>query len=624
MSAVNQHIIGLSGHIDHGKTSIVKALTGINTDNLKEETKRGMTINIGFAFLNNQITMIDVPGHEKFIKNMVTGVNAIDYVLLVIAADDGIMPQTIEHFEILKLFNVVDGSIIINKVDMVEQEWLELVEKDIAKFVRGSFLENKKIHKVSAIKNIGLIELKDYLINYNYNIHRKNSDVFRLFVDRIFTSKGFGSVITGTVLSGKIRIGDKLKILPQNKEIKVRGLQTHNESVQELKIGDRGAINIHSIDKILIEKGNHISEKGFFSTYESAIVSIKILNKVEKGVKDNERLRVYCGTQEVMARIKLFNDKELKPNEETGALLKFEKPLILSIGDNFIIRKYSPLVTIGGGQILDFSIYKKWRDNKTYISNLYNAKDEHVRLALIIESKDIDPFNFISFSSYVNISVRLLKNIIKQIPNIIVLEDEWILTDKQLNRIINNIIEYFKNFHKKNPYKNGMIKDEIMISLNINENFLDVILNYLVQKKNIKYYHNNWSKYDFSIELSNNEIKLMDKIYKIINDKKLHAITISELLTMFNDKEKMIKKLLNIKISNKTIIMLDGTLLFTQKNIDLLIDTIRKYFGKNQSLDIKTFKELTSTSRKFAVPLLEYLDKIHITYRLGNERKLKE
>ena len=303
MPAVNQHIIGLSGHIDHGKTSIVKALTGINTDNLKEETKRGMTINIGFAFLNNQITMIDVPGHEKFIKNMVTGVNAIDYVLLVIAADDGIMPQTIEHFEILKLFNVVDGSIIINKVDIVEQEWLDLVEKDITKFVRGSFLENKKIHKVSAIKNIGLVELKDYLINYNYNIHRKKSDVFRLFVDRVFTSKGFGSVITGTVLSGKIQIGDKLKILPQNKEIKVRGLQTHNESVQELKIGDRGAINIHSIDKISIEKGNHISEKGFFSTYESAIVSIKILNKVEKVVKDNERLRIYCGTQEVMARI---------------------------------------------------------------------------------------------------------------------------------------------------------------------------------------------------------------------------------------------------------------------------------------------------------------------------------
>jgi len=624
LSAVNQHIIGLSGHIDHGKTSIVKALTGINTDNLKEETRRGMTINIGFAFLNNQITMVDVPGHEKFIKNMVTGVNAIDYVLLVIAADDGIMPQTIEHFEILKLFNVVDGSIIINKVDIVEQEWLELVEKDIAKFVRGSFLENKKIHKVSAIKNIGLIELKDYLINYNYNMHRKNSDVFRLFVDRIFTSKGFGPVITGTVLSGKIRIGDKLKILPQNKEIKVRGLQTHNESVQELKIGDRGAINIHSIDKILIEKGNHISEKGFFSTYESAIVSIKILNKVEKGIKDNERLRVYCGTQEVMARVKLFNDKELEPNKETGALLKFEKPLVLSIGDNFIIRKYSPLLTIGGGQILDFSIYKKWRDNKIYISSLYNAKDEYARLALIIESKNIDPFDFISFSNYMNISIRFLKNVIKQIPNIIVLEDKWILTDKQLSCIINNIIEYFKDFHKKNPYKNGMIKDEIIISLNINENFLDVILNYLLQKEKIKYYDNNWFKYDFSIQLSNSEIKLMDKIYKLINDRKLHAITIAELISMFNDNGEMIKKLLNIKISNKTIIMLDGTLLFTQKNIDLLIDTIRKYFEKNQSLDIKTFKELTSTSRKFAVPLLEYLDKIHITYRVGNERKLKE
>jgi len=624
LSGVNQHIIGLSGHIDHGKTSIVKALTGINTDNLKEETKRGMTINIGFAFLNDKITMIDVPGHEKFIKNMVTGVNAIDYALLVIAADDGIMPQTVEHFEILKLFNVVDGSIIINKIDIVDEEWLSLVEKDIIKLIQGSFLENKVIHKVSTTKNIGLVELKDYLVNYNYNIYREDSNIFRLFVDRAFTSKGFGSIITGTVLSGKVKIGDKLKILPQNKEIKVRGLETHNKSVQELKIGYRGAINIHSIDKILIQKGDHISDKDFFTIYESAAVSIKMLNKVEKTVKNNERLRIYSGTQEIMARIQLLDNKVLEPGQESGALLKFEKPAILSIGDNFIIRKYSPLVTIGGGQILDFSIYRKWKDNKNYISNLYNVREKYQRLALIIDSKGMNPFNFVTFSNYLNISVRLLENTTKKIPNIVVLKDKWILTKKQLNFIINNIIDYFKEFHKKNPYKNGMIKDEIMISLNINEKFLGVILNYLIQNNKIKYDNNNWSKYDFIIELSDGEIKLIDNIFKLISDKKLQAITSTELISALSHNEKIIKKLLDIKILDRTIVILDGILLFTQENIDLLIDTIRCYFEKNQSIDIKTFKELTNTSRKFAVPLLEYLDKMNITYRIGNERRLKE
>ena len=624
MSGINQHIIGLSGHIDHGKTSIVKALTGINTDNLKEETKRGMTINIGFAFLNKKITMIDVPGHEKFIKNMVTGINAIDYALLVIAADDGIMPQTIEHFEILKLFNVMDGSIIINKIDIVDEEWIDLVEKDIKQFVKGSFLENKAIHKVSATQNIGLVELKEYLVNYSYNIYRQNSDIFRFFIDRVFISKGFGSVVTGTVLSGKINIGDKLKILPQNKIVKVRGLETHKKSAEELKIGDRGAINLQSIDKILIQKGNHISEKDFFTIHESAIVSIRLLNKIEKTVKNNERLRIYCGTQEVMGRIQLFNNKELEPNQESGALLKFEKPVILSIGDNFIIRKYSPLITIGGGKILDFSIYKKWKENKNYVSNLYNAEDKYQRLKLILESKDINPFNFITFSNYLNISVKLLKREITKIPDVIILEDVWILTNKQLDSVINNVIKYFEKFHTKNPYKNGMIKDEIMISLSINEFFLDAILHYLIEDKKIKYSDNNWSKYDFIIELSDNEIKIMDNIFELIDNKKLQAVTITELINTLDNDKIIIKKLLDVKISDKTIIILDATLLFTQNNIDLLIVTIKKYFFKNKFLNIKAFKELTNTSRKFAVPLLEYLDKINITYRIGNERKLKE
>ena len=624
MSGINQHIIGLSGHIDHGKTSIVKALTGIDTDNLKEETKRGMTINIGFAFLNKKITMIDVPGHEKFIKNMVTGINAIDYALLVIAADDGIMPQTIEHFEILKLFNVMDGSIIINKIDIVDEEWIDLIEKDIKQFVKGSFLENKAIHKVSATQNIGLVELKEYLVNYSYNIYRQNSDIFRLFIDRVFISKGFGSVVTGTVLSGKINIGDKLKILPQNKIVKVRGLETHKKSAEELKIGDRGAINLQSIDKILIQKGNHISEKDFFTIHESAIVSIRLLNKIEKTVKNNERLRIYCGTQEVMGRIQLFNNKELEPNQESGALLKFEKPVILSIGDNFIIRKYSPLITIGGGKILDFSIYKKWKENKNYVSNLYNAEDKYQRLKLILESKDINPFNFITFSNYLNISVKLLKREITKIPDVIILEDVWILTNKQLDSVINNVIKYFEKFHTKNPYKNGMIKDEIMISLSINENFLDTILHYLVEDKKIKYSDNNWSKYDFIIELSDNEIKIMDNIFELIDNKKLQAVTITELINTLDNDKIIIKKLLDVKISDKAIIILDATLLFTQNNIDLLIVTIKKYFLKNEFLNIKAFKELTNTSRKFAVPLLEYLDKINITYRIGNERKLKE
>ena len=624
MSSINQNIIGLSGHIDHGKTSIVKALTGTNTDNLKEESKRGMTINIGFAFLNESITMIDVPGHEKFIKNMVTGVNAIDYALLVVAADDGIMPQTIEHFEILKLFNVVDGSIIINKIDLVDEEWLDLVEKDILELVKGSFLENKLIHKVSTTDNIGLVELKKYLVDYSYNIHRIDSNVFRFFIDRVFISKGFGSIVTGTVLSGTAKVGDKLKILPQNKEVKIRGIETHKKTVDELKIGDRGAINIQSINKILVKKGNHLSETNFYSTYESAIVSIKLLNRFKKTIKNNERLRIYCGTQEFMGRIQLLDTKELKPNEEAGGLFKFEKPVILSIGDKFIIRKYSPLITIGGGEILDFSIYRKWKDNKKYIDKIYSAKDKYERLCLIIGSRGINPFNYETFGNYLNISDDLLKSTINEMINIIIVNNEWILTKKQFDNIIDVIINYFEVFHQKNPYKSGMIKDEIVNFLKINDNFLDDILDHLVQKKQIKYNDNNWSQYNFCIKISDDEKKNMQDIYELVHQKKFQAISINELISEINKSETFIKRLLDIQVSSKKIIILDGSLIISKQNIDILVDSIRDFFMDNDSLDIKKFKELINVSRKFAVPLLEYLDKINITYRIGNERKFKE
>ena len=624
MLDIEQNIIGLSGHIDHGKTSLVKALTGINTDNLKEEASRGMTINIGFAFLNEQITMIDVPGHEKFIKNMVTGINAIDYALLVIAADDGIMPQTIEHFEILKLFNINDGSIIINKIDLVDDEWLELIENDVQEFVKGSFLESKKIHKVSTIENNGINELKNFLINYNFNNYRLKNTIPRIFIDRVFKAKGFGSIITGTVLSGSINVGDKLKILPQNKEVKVRGLETHNKAVQKLKTGYRGAINIHSIDKILIEKGNHLSDKSYFNLYESAIVKIKILNKVDKVIKNNERLRFYSGTQEVMARILFFHDKDLNPGESCGAILKFEKTLILSIGDKFIVRRYSPIITLGGGEVIDFSIYKKWKDNKNYIYNLFNAGNEYKRLLIIIDSKLINPFNYKTLSRYLNIEIELLKQKFKNKNEIIAIEDFWILTLNQLENIISIVKKYFKVFHESNPYRTGMIKEEISVSLKINDGFLTSILNLLLYKKEIKCIENIWSKYNFKIELSDDEERIMLKVESVIHEKNLHAITFNELVNELDREKEFVKKIINILISNGTVIMIDGSLLFSKKNIETLIDVVKDYFILNETMNIKNFKDLTETSRKFSVPLLEYLDKCNITYRIGNERKIRK
>ena len=623
MSGITQNIIGLSGHIDHGKTSLVKALTGKNTDNLKEEIKRGMTINIGFAFLSNQITLIDVPGHERFIKNMVAGVNAIDYALLVIAADDGIMPQTLEHFEILKLFNIKDGYVVINKIDTVDIEWIDLIESEIIELVEGSFLENKHIHRVSAITMEGIEKLKNELNNYNYKKYKNDCGISRIFIDRVFTSKGFGSVITGTIISGKIKLGDKLKILPQNKEVKVRGLQTHNEKTNLLEVGSRAAINIQSNEKINIERGNHISHKDYFMVHEYAVVSITVLSKLMSGIKNNERLRIYCGTQEVMARILIFDGKKIDPGNRSGALLKFEKPIILSINDNYIARKYSPLITVGGGKILDFNVFNKWKENKRYIKQIYNAKDKSEQYEIIIASRALNPFNYKSLSQYLNITINKLQEILETINELIFLENEWILTKKQIDDNTQKIIDYFKQFHKNNPYRKGVIKEEILNYIKIIDfNFLDVFLQYLLKNNQLKKTGDIWSLISFEISLSENDSKFTSSLLKQLEDCNLNTLTIKEIIDSLKQSEKTVKRLLSIEVENNNIVIIDSNLVFSKKSIENMIKLVKNYFKKNSTIDIKAFKILTNTSRKYAVPLLEYLDKIGLTYRQKNERKL--
>ena len=363
---MKQFTIGLSGHIDHGKTSIVKSLTGQNTDNLKEEIKRGLTIDIGFAHLNKNISIIDVPGHEKFIKNMVSGVNAIDSAILVIAADDGIMPQTKEHFDILKILNINSGVIVINKIDLIDSEWLDLVINEVKIFIKDSFLEDAKIIKVSTVDNIGINKLKKEILNlFNNSKIKFDREVFRMFIDRVFIKKGFGTVVTGTVLSGVVNDNSKVNLLPNDELVTIRSLQTHNTKVSKVEIGSRTAINMQNIEKNKIFRGSHLGEKDYFHLVNNAIVKIKII----KDIKHNQRIRIHLGTQEVIARI-LFSDKKVND----VALLKFEKKIICSFNDRFIIRSFSPMTTIGGGRIFDINIEGKWTDKKNYINHFFLKK----------------------------------------------------------------------------------------------------------------------------------------------------------------------------------------------------------------------------------------------------------
>jgi len=620
MSEIKQITIGVAGHIDHGKTSIVKCLTGKNTDTLNEEIKRGMTINIGFAHLNEQISLIDVPGHENFIKNMIAGVCNIDFALLVIAADDGVMPQTIEHFEILTLLGIKQGCIVINKIDLVDEDWVDLVESDIKSFFKNSFFNLDKIYKTSTINNEGFTTLKDDLTKIEVN-NKYDRNIFRMFVDRFFKKIGFGNVVTGTVSSGHIKIGDKLKILPQDKIVKVRGLQSHDKSTNLIKIGDRGAINLHSLDKIDISRGNHLCSPDYINLTYSAIIKINILSRSKGKIKNNQRVRFLLGTQEVMARLFIFEKKT--ESKENIALIKFEKRIIACFKDKFIIRSYSPVVTIGGGTIIDVNIFGKWKDNKNYSKELFAYKDDNAELVkLIIQNNKLKPYTLDLLSRKLGLSHKIIVKVLNE-KNIIFYgnkKNPWLLTKEQQHNFFKKITDFINTFHKKNKYIKGVTKEQINAILNIDINLLYKILSSLVENNLVKFKREFYFANDFEIKINKEDFKIKNDIIEHLNNELFNTSNIKELASFFNYDENKISTLLKIE-NNNTVIIINGVYIITKLNYNKLINIIINHFKKNDSLTVKDFKVLTSTSRKYAVPLLEYLDKEKITYRLGNERK---
>ena len=612
---MKQFTFGLSGHIDHGKTSIVKSLTGQNTDNLKDEIKRGLTIDIGFAHLNNHISIIDVPGHEKFIKNMVSGVNAIDCAILVIAADDGIMPQTKEHFNILKILKINSGIIIINKIDLVDPEWLELIISEIKTFVKNSFLENAKIIKVSTLLNIGIEDLKNEIIHLSNNpLSKFDRGIFRMFVDRVFLKKGFGTVVTGTVLSGKINDNSKLTLLPINEEVKIRSIQTHNEKVLEVEIGNRSAINIQNIEKNKVFRGSHLSLNKYFQNVDIAIAEIDILHEI----KHNQRIRVHLGTQEVIARI-LF----VKDNEKKIGLLKFEKKIVCSFLDRFIIRSFSPITTIGGGRIFDINISGKWSEKKIYMMNLLNKNKKSDIIHEIVNYRTKNIFNEMDLCHHLGLSKSCTNEIIKSDSNFCFFGENnpWITTKIQLKKIHRKIFNIINTYHIKNPYFNGIIFDQLNQKVLLPEPFLKFVLDDLLKEKSIKIFKDLYSIYDFQIKLEENDKVLKDKLYRIIDDYKFETPDFSFLMKELKIDEKKLKNFLNIEKNNNSIIILDGTLFFSYKNYLNLLDSLKVFYKTNYTMSVSDFKKIANTTRKYAVPLLEYLDKENITYRDGNERK---
>jgi len=388
-------IIGTAGHIDHGKTALIKALTGIDTDRLKEEKERGITIDIGFAYWKENVTIIDVPGHEKFIRNMVAGVSTIDFFILVIAADDGIMPQTIEHLDILKFFNIKDGIVVINKIDLVDEEWLALITDEIENLLKQYDLNTLPIIQVSSIKGIGIDKFK-VIVEEKIENHDKSvvSRPFRLLVDRSFSVKGFGAVVTGTVLSGELNTGEDIQILPSGFETKVRGLQEHTASIKSVQVGDRAAVNLQNIPKEGVGRGDVLVKPNTLSAISEFTGYMKTVSKLPIKIKNYCRIRVHIGTSERLGKLIWFDETpNLEPDKYYHVRIQLDSPVATARNDAFLVRLHSPLITLAGGKILEINPPKLKKSDSLWQQYFDEIKsDDLFKITeLIIKNKKLQP-----------------------------------------------------------------------------------------------------------------------------------------------------------------------------------------------------------------------------------------
>ena len=631
-------ILGTAGHIDHGKTSLVKALTGIETDRLKEEKERGITIELGFALLDlpngQHIGIVDMPGHEKFVKNMVAGSSGIDVVAMVIAADEGVMPQTREHMEICNLMGIEHGMVALTKIDMVDEDLLELALEDINDFVQGTFLEDKPICPVSSVTNEGLDEFIKTLETICSNLpERKFSSIFRLPVDRVFSMKGFGTVITGTLASGSINVGNDIMVYPRRIVSKVRGIQVHGSGVETAGPGTRTAINFQGLGKESLSRGDILSIPD--TLIESYMVDAHFLylKSNAKPAKNRTRIRFHSGTSEILGYLILLDREELLPGDEACVQFRLESPVCCIKDDRYVVRSYSPVKTIGGGAILNPASQKHKLFDKTVIQGLTNLLlDDNEQIILFFLS--LKGFHGLSFSQ-----LRVMTNIPdkKLSANLqkLLAKQQVVQTDKEKQKFVNGgffddfkekLIQKLTAYHAENPLKEGMPTQELKSKFQYIEDakFFNILFtklskeNLIVLDKNIV----KLSAHKVALQVDQHEVK--EKIKEIYQTSGLTPPFFRTICQDLDLDKKTATDVLHMLIDEKSIVKTKDDLYFDAEKIDSLEQKLTAFLKEKESITTPDFKGITgNVSRKYVIPLIEYFDSINLTIRVGDTRQLR-
>lgn len=625
-------VIGTAGHIDHGKTSIVKALTGVDTDRLPEEKERGITIDLGFAFLGDHTTIIDVPGHERFVKTMVAGVTSIDVALLVIAADDGIMPQSREHLDILSLLGVQRGIIVLNKIDLVDSEWADLIEDDLRVFTKGSFLEDSPIVRVSAETGKGIKELAIRLNKFtnlesNYNANRP----FRMPVDRFFSIKGFGPVATGTVLCGKIETGKNLDVLPSGSTVRVRNLQVHGKQVNVISAGHRAAINMAGVNLDEVKRGDVLSESGVFKTTQLLDVRLNMLESSPVELCQRARVRLHVGTAEVLARIQLLDRDSLVPGGNAWVQLRLESPICAAWGDRFVIRSYSPALSIGGGVVLDPRPPKRRRIDSDELDHLLDLESNCLTKAVkgLTTSSKYSLWNQGELSSILAHSLDEIRFSLLELEsegNILLAREEphlLAIKTEGAESIKNKLIRLLEEYHLTFPLRVGAHRQEIRQKVipHIEEDLLDWMLGELEEEERIESGEYGIRIIGYEIVFSKEDRDLAKNIEKLVKNSDWSAPLDADALA--RELKVSIKPLQSIITALQhlgTIVSIPDGLLVHVENLALARTALLSYFENNTEISVATFRDVLKGNRRTALALLVQFDDEYITERCGDVR----
>ena len=624
-------IIGTAGHVDHGKTTLIKALSGIDTDRLIEEKKRGITIELGFAHIPNDagynIGVIDVPGHEKFIKHMLAGIGGIDFVLFVVAADEGIMPQTREHFEILNSLGIDDGIIAVTKTDMVEEEWLEMLLEEVDDYFRGSFLEGKPVIPVSAATGEGIEEIRAEIIAKcdRENKRREEKELFRLPVDRVFTMQGFGTVVTGTLMDGNVRVGDDVVLYPEGTKVKVRGIQTYGKDTDVAVAGQRTDINLSGVSKEDIDRGDVVAYTDAVTVTSMIDAELSIFSSTERVVLNNSRVHLYCGSDEVLCKVILLDRDALSAGETAYAQLRLEEPAAVRRGDRFIIRFYSPIITVGGGRIIDALPAKHKRNRPEILAGmdiLSNGTIDEIIYAKACERRFIKQKELACELGLLTHEMKAAAESGIADGSLVVLPDDTIVSDSKITRLREDMERIINDYHADNPLADGIPRQELLSRLKErwftdDGRLVQAVLKYMMEQSFIEDRGKSVAISGFRIEYTDEQKALKDKIEAMYSGAGIEMVKNDEIFALYKD-VRIVRAILEDLESEGTIYKVNPSYYIDRTAWDKAVEAARTL---ENEFTLAEYRDSIGTSRKYAAELLPAMDKAGITIFDGEKRR---